>query len=203
MIMKMHSYISFNGYLYDTSRRSRRVLAHLRSLAEEPSIGGWDKAFLDAKAHLESNSSEAHSEAEPDSQINARGTEVVIISSLPDLQPPDALRRRLMTAANGTIVELGAPVVEDTTPDFSRPSTPDASAVDPLSLTPTTISILCHHPSQAIASVAHELLELDAELVSTGTERVRYPQNLTWKNFCTYMLIPTLVYELEYPRTDR
>jgi sterol O-acyltransferase len=201
MIMKMHSYTSFNGYLYDISQRSRRVLAHLRSLAEDPSIGGWDKAFLDAKANIESSSSEAHSEAEPDSQVNVRGTEVVIISSLPDSQPPDALRQRLMTAANGTVVELGAPVVEDTTPDFSRPSTPDA--FDPLSLTPTTVSILCHHPSQAITSVAHEFLELDAELVSTGTERVRYPQNLTWKNFCTYMLIPTLVYELEYPRTDR
>ena len=203
MIMKMHSYISVNGYLYDVSQRARRVLAHLRDLTEDPSFGGWVKVFLDAKGHLESSSSEAHSEAESDPQIDARGTEVVIISSLPDSHPSDALRRRLMTAPKGTVIELGAPVVGDTTPDSSSPSTPDAFAVDPPSLTPATISILCHHPSQAIASVAHEFLELDAELVSTGTERVRYPQNLTWKNFCTYMLIPTLVYELEYPRTDR
>ncbi|KAF8141529.1 MBOAT, membrane-bound O-acyltransferase family-domain-containing protein [Boletus edulis] len=203
MIMKVHSYISVNGYLHDVSRRSQRVLAHLRSLIEDPSIGGLDKAFLDAKAHLESNSSDNHFKARSDLQINTPGTEVTMISSFPDLQPADVLRRRLVTASNGTVVELGAPVVEGATPDSSNPSTPDGSAIDPPSLTPTTISILGHYPSLAIASVAHEFLELDAELVSTGTERVRYPQNLTWKNFCTYMLIPTLVYELEYPRTDR
>ena len=203
MIMKMHSYISVNGYLHDVSQRAPRALAHLRSLTEDPSIGGWVKAFVDAKVHLESNSSEAHSEAESDVKINSRGTDIMIISSLPGSQPANALRRRLVTASNGTVVELGSSVVEDTTPDSSNPSTPGASVIDPFSLTPTTISVLCHHPSQAIASAAHEFLELDTELVSTGTERMRYPQNLTWKHFCTYMMIPTLVYELEYPRTDR
>lgn len=196
--MKMHSYISVNGYLHDISHRSRRVLDHLRSLTEDPSIGGWDKAFLDAKTHLESSSSE--SEAEPASQINARAAEVLVVGSLPASQPADTLRRRLITVPKGTVVELGAPAIKDTTPDSSSPSTPDAYS---LSSTPTTVSILSHHPCQALASVAREFLELDAELLSTGSERVRYPQNLTWTNFCTYMLIPTLVYELEYPRTDR
>lgn len=199
--MKMHSYISVNGYLHDISHRSRRVLDHLRSLTEDLSIGGWDKAFLDAKIRLESSSSE--SEAEPASQINPRGADVVVVGSLPNSQPADTLRRRLITAPKGTVVELGAPVIEDTTPDPSSPPTPDASAMDSLSLTPATVLILSHHPCQALSSVAREFLELDAELLSTGTERVRYPQNLTWTNFCTYMLIPTLVYELEYPRTDR
>lgn len=190
MIMKMHSYISVNGYLHDIFQRSERILAHLRSLTEDPSIGGWDNALVDAKAHLESNSSEPHSDAEWDSQISARGAEVIIMSSIPNPQPADELRRRLLTAPNGAIVEG---------------TTPDASDIDPLpsTPTPTPVSILVHHPSEAIASVAHEFIELDAELVSTGTERVRYPQNLTWRNFCTYMMIPSLVYELEYPRTDR
>ena len=44
---------------------------------------------------------------------------------------------------------------------------------------------------------------MEAELVSTGPEYVRWPDNVTWKNFAVYMLIPTLVYELEYPRTER
>lgn len=200
MIMKMHSYITVNGYLHDISERSRRVLADLRSLTEDPSIGGLEKAFIDAKAHLESSSSETPSEAEPDLQINTRGAEVVIVGSLPDSQPAETLRRRLATTPKDAVFELGASILEDTTPDSSGPSTPDASAID---LTPATISTLCLHPSRTIASVAHEFLELDAELVSTGTERVRYPHNLTWKHFCIYMLIPTLVYELEYPRTDR
>jgi len=32
---------------------------------------------------------------------------------------------------------------------------------------------------------------------------VKYPHNLTFWNFLDYMFCPTLVYELEYPRTDR
>jgi len=31
----------------------------------------------------------------------------------------------------------------------------------------------------------------------------KYPNNLTFANFLDYMLCPTLVYELEYPRTDK
>ena len=33
--------------------------------------------------------------------------------------------------------------------------------------------------------------------------QVKYPNNLTFANFLDYMLCPTLVYELEYPRTER
>ena len=202
MIMKMHSYISVNAELFDISERSQRALAHLRCLTEDPSVGGWHKAVVDAKAHLESDSSDACSEVGLDSEINARSTTLVIKSSFPESQP-NALKRRLVSAPAGALVDLGAPVIKAATPDSSGSSTPEASTMGILSVTPTSVSVLAHHPSQAIASVAHEFLELDAELVSTGTERVRYPQNLTWKNFCTYMMIPTLVYELEYPRTDR
>ena len=195
MIMKMHSYISVNGYLHDTAQRSQRALAHLCSLTQDPPVGGLNKAILDAKAHLESDSSEAYSETEPD------GTVVSTKSSISEFQSAAALRRRMVIASKGGMVELGAPIVEAATPGSSSPSTPDGSAID--SLGPSSVSILVHHPSQAVAAAALEFLELDAELVSTGTERVRFPQNLTWKNFCIYMLIPTLVYELEYPRTDR
>jgi len=32
---------------------------------------------------------------------------------------------------------------------------------------------------------------------------VKFPENVTYYNFLLYLLFPTLVYELEYPRTDR
>lgn len=194
MIMKMHSYASVNGILHDISQRSQRALAHLRRLTEDPSIGGWRKAVLDARAHLESNSSEACSEAVTDPPIKSREAATVTTNLHPDT-PADALRRRSVAAPQGAVVELP----DATTPGTSSPSASDVPTIDLL----TSVSTLAHHPCQPIASVAQEFLELDAELVSTGPERVRYPQNLTWRNFCTYMLIPTLVYELEYPRTDR
>ena len=66
-----------------------------------------------------------------------------------------------------------------------------------------TSHILIHHPDPHVSALATEFSELESELVSSGPERVRWPENITFKNFAVYQLIPTLVYELEYPRTKR
>lgn len=52
------------------------------------------------------------------------------------------------------------------------------------------------------------LLGREIELLSEGLRgRLspvnHYPRNLTIGNFCDFITLPTLVYELEYPRTDR
>ncbi|TPX42209.1 hypothetical protein SeLEV6574_g05707 [Synchytrium endobioticum] len=54
--------------------------------------------------------------------------------------------------------------------------------------------------SDSLAFVDRQLAELDAEL---DKPNVSYPQNVNVMNFIDYMLIPTLVYELEYPRTQK
>lgn len=54
-----------------------------------------------------------------------------------------------------------------------------------------------------------ELLEQEIEVLSEGLKgrcsltNNHYPQNLTIGNICDFMTLPTLVYELEYPRTKR
>jgi sterol O-acyltransferase len=54
-----------------------------------------------------------------------------------------------------------------------------------------------------------ELLEQEIEVLSEGLKGRcsltdnHYPQNLTIGNICDFMALPTLVYELEYPRTKR
>ncbi|OQD79555.1 hypothetical protein PENANT_c048G03635 [Penicillium antarcticum] len=54
-----------------------------------------------------------------------------------------------------------------------------------------------------------ELLEREYEILSEGLQgrcsltSNHYPRNLTLKNFCDFITLPTLVYELEYPRTDK
>jgi sterol O-acyltransferase len=52
------------------------------------------------------------------------------------------------------------------------------------------------------------LLEREVELLSEGlrgrfSSSNHYPRNLTVANFCDFITLPTLVYELEYPRTER
>ena len=62
---------------------------------------------------------------------------------------------------------------------------------------------LVDHPDETISAIARDYSELESELISTGPQYIRWPANITYKNFWEYLLIPTLVYELEYPRTDR
>ncbi|KAG9018340.1 hypothetical protein FRB93_000043 [Tulasnella sp. JGI-2019a] len=65
---------------------------------------------------------------------------------------------------------------------------------------------LLGHPSSEINALAESISALDDGITSAGVngqKRVRFPDNVTLKNFADYQLIPTLVYELEYPRTER
>ncbi|KZV94583.1 MBOAT-domain-containing protein [Exidia glandulosa HHB12029] len=62
---------------------------------------------------------------------------------------------------------------------------------------------LVHHPDGKVAQLAQKLSECESELTSDGKDHVRWPANVSLANFVDYQLIPTLVYELEYPRTPR
>ncbi|ORZ32153.1 MBOAT, membrane-bound O-acyltransferase family-domain-containing protein [Catenaria anguillulae PL171] len=50
-------------------------------------------------------------------------------------------------------------------------------------------------------AIKEQMAELESELKPHGN--VRYPENIGILNFVDYLLVPTLVYELEYPRTPR
>ncbi|KAG8861414.1 hypothetical protein FRB96_002863 [Tulasnella sp. 330] len=65
---------------------------------------------------------------------------------------------------------------------------------------------LIGHPNPEVNALAESISALDDEMTSVGVngqKRVQFPGNVTLKNFADYQLIPTLVYELEYPRTER
>ena len=49
----------------------------------------------------------------------------------------------------------------------------------------------------------HEIDVAERDLTGKVLGRNKYPNNLTFGNFLDYMVCPTLVYELEYPRTDK
>lgn len=48
-----------------------------------------------------------------------------------------------------------------------------------------------------------EIENADRDLTGKVLFKMKYPYNLTYSNFVDYMFCPTLVYELEYPRTDK
>jgi sterol O-acyltransferase len=72
------------------------------------------------------------------------------------------------------------------------------------SLPPPPPHPLVHHPNAEIATLAGEYSDVLSELRSSGPkDYTQWPENVTWKNFAVYQLIPSLVYELEYPRTTK
>ncbi|OCH96310.1 MBOAT-domain-containing protein [Obba rivulosa] len=193
MIMKMHSYMSTNGQLQTVRVEAEQVSAQLRDAIDAE--GGWDAAMDVAEAN-KANKEAAKHKANGDTVKLENGEIVSVREGTPDMPAGStrsyidpgaavALRRRLTAAREDGI---------HTSPLSTEKSVRGV---------PTPSEVLTHHPSPRIAELAKTHAELESELTSTGPEHVRYPDNISLKNFAVYQLIPTLVYELEYPRTDR
>jgi sterol O-acyltransferase len=188
MIMKMHSYMATNGYLQSVSQQSPKVLAQLRDATHR--VGGWERAISEAKRRREDLERETDTDStgtgtglSPSPSGNLRLSNGDLSSPYLEVPSAAALRKRLIHV---TETETTSETVLD-----------DAKPKD------VTSHVLVHHPDPQISALATEFSELESELVSSGPERVRWPENITFKNFAVYQLIPTLVYELEYPRTKR
>jgi sterol O-acyltransferase len=136
-------------------------------------VGGWETAISEAL-----NRRETGADLSPGTSISSIPTPELsdsASSSYVQAHTTAALRNRLIHATEST---------DD----------------KPKDLTP---SVLVDHPDPEISALATEYVDLESELVSSGPERVRWPENITFKNFAVYQLIPTLVYELEFPRTNK
>jgi sterol O-acyltransferase len=182
MIMKMHSYMATNGYLRYASQQSAVILAQLREATLR--VGGWEKAISDAKRRREDLERETDTDStgtgltpSPSGKLQLTGGD--LNTSYVEVPSAATLRNRL------THVTETETVLDDAKPKDM------------------TSHLLVNHPDPQISALATELSELESELVSSGPERVRWPENITFKNFAVYQLIPSLVYELEYPRTQR
>lgn len=184
MIMKMHSYMNINGYLSHVRQQAESVMKQLRAATN--AAGGWDEAIAAAEARHRNSERSSDSDDLPTNDSPASS------SSNGDAQ----LRQRAIRQNHSK---------HAATPDanFTQIVTTGNRVLQPEEIPKPALHPLVDHPDESIASLAREYSELEAELVSTGPEYIRWPNNITYKNFATYMLIPSLVYELEYPRTER
>ncbi|KAF8892249.1 MBOAT, membrane-bound O-acyltransferase family-domain-containing protein [Infundibulicybe gibba] len=190
MIMKMHSYMTVNGHLQQVTEQSQSLLDHLRETTE--AFGGWQKALSDARAHrAELDAQMANSSSQDDGTQESTPTRTPEIqpgahSSYVDSHTATALRRRLAAQIPTPPAENASGIETEPRPMLNNGPHP-----------------LVDHPAGEISSLAKEYTELQSELTSTGPENITWPNNITFKNFAVYQLIPTLVYELEYPRTEK
>ncbi|KAG5643095.1 hypothetical protein DXG03_001559 [Asterophora parasitica] len=194
LIMKIHSYMTVNGQLQYVSIQSEQVLEVLRK--ETQSVGGWEQSIQDAKANRAAlDAAEKSNSSHNSSPSDTPGTPPVpagSTTSYTDTATAHALRHRLKNVAQAT----GGDIVVADVP--AEDSVKDRTKGTPFKPHPLT-----YHPEERVAEVARDYSDLQSELTSPGPLFVTWPNNVTVKNFAVYMLIPTLVYELEYPRTDR
>ncbi len=67
----------------------------------------------------------------------------------------------------------------------------------------SAIDVLTWSSDEKISTLAGEMSILRDALVSKGEENVMFPSNVTYFNYLDYLLVPSLVYELEFPRLKK
>lgn len=204
MIMKMHSYATMNGQLQTVHNHSKCVFSQLQKATK--SVGGWEKALDEAKTkQAEQDAAVPALYTDSMHSSPANGTPSLLegsSSSYADASTANALRKRLAAVVGQSYHSEGK---ENADAEVSQNPEPATFVVSNEPNPPQTIAphLLVNHPNNEIAALAKEYFELQTELTSMGPQYVTWPDNITLKNFAVYQLIPTLVYELEYPRTDR
>lgn len=112
------------------------------------------------------------------------------------LDPAADLRRRSILKHQKKTEGLPAPssdLPQGTSLEPSHNTTPHA---------PQEPNVLSYSSNSKVALLARNIDAMEDELKSNGAEGTVWPQNVTYWNYADYIFLPTLVYQLEYPRTN-
>ncbi|WWD21187.1 hypothetical protein CI109_105671 [Kwoniella shandongensis] len=97
-----------------------------------------------------------------------------------------------------------APPATDALP-APHPDLPLGTSLEPSATTsphpPSPPNPLAWSSNEEIALLATNINAMQEELKSNGARGLIWPQNVTYKHYVDFMFFPTLVYQLEYPRT--
>lgn len=211
----MHSYMAHNGMLSTVHLRLESEKAQLAYyLAAQP---GGEAAVL-AQAKKDRDADLASQGGTPSLSTPGNPLEQSKANSMMDEQSykedAEKLRRRLNAVGSESTEPTS--VAERTrshpAPASHGPHIPRAAGNLPLgtSLEPSH-STTPHRPraphplswakDEHIALLARNIDAMEDELRSNGVKGLVWPQNVTYWHFADYLIIPSLVYQLEYPRT--
>ncbi|WVQ74464.1 hypothetical protein IAR50_004065 [Cryptococcus sp. DSM 104548] len=230
-MMKMHSYMAHNGMLATVSRRLQKERKRLdKVIAEYP--GGREALLREAgsrKAELEAEDAEhAGSGSTPlgtpaiedvtSAQLTSPSTGYEDPSALPQKEQAVVSERESVGVSSAKesasrsearqrlhIDPKRKSNAKDALPS-PRPDLPLGTSLEPsFTTSPHTLSppgALAWSSNEEVALLATNIDAMQEELKSNGALGLVWPQNVTYKHFWEFMLFPTLVYQLEYPRTE-
>ncbi|OAA54085.1 sterol O-acyltransferase 1 [Niveomyces insectorum RCEF 264] len=183
MLMKQHSYAFYNGYLSTLYKRRAVLQARLRELEE---------ATAQAEAEAEAGTGVG-----PECDNDNTGADIEVQT-----------RPKAAADSSADAVDKESDAVPSA-PIGPTASTTKASSVNPESLDKVVAALqagqpLDHNQARVFARILHwEIDGLTEELRGKATRPERaYPHNLTFANHYEYIVLPTVVYELEYPRSE-
>jgi len=210
----MHSYMAHNGMLATVYYRLKSERKQLAELVD--SLPGGRGAVLEEaasrKAALEAQEAStpvgtpgvmtpASSEVNP---LNKPLSELTSGSSPGGTPEPDLRRRSISQSHTKSSKKKGRPATDSLPkPD---PDLPHGTSLEPAhSISPhmeQAPSALAWSTNERVALLARNVDMMEEELKSNGAKGLVWPQNVTYAHFLDYLFIPTLVYQLEYPRTN-
>jgi len=110
-------------------------------------------------------------------------------------------RRSIMKAATSSTPKRKGSGMPQPDPDL-----PHGTSLEPshssMPYSPKEPNVLSYSSDEKIAVLARNIDMMEDELRSNGSNGLVWPQNVTYRNYFDYMFFPTLVYQLEYPRTE-
>lgn len=174
--------------LIEMKRNERKL-----SKVMEASPGGWEHARKVArenwdKACRENPSTESTTDSFPSNQSTSSLSSPAANDSA-SKQTPEAPTEEGSTLRHRTSQARRHEPLSDPQPTRSSDAPREG------------IETLTWHPEENISHLAIAIAEDKEFLTSSGPQQNVFPNNVTLLNFIDYLLIPTLVYELEYPRT--
>lgn len=186
--MKVHSYCSHNGELSEKARELGIKEVELEKIVA--ANGGHQKVQAEGRAAWEREVTSTETTGETDEVketvpfYQANGS-VRGDSERKNASIDSGIRRRRSSSRKHSTKQ-----VDDSVPAME--GEPEKG-----------VEVLTWHPKPQICQLAVEVADLKECLVSTGVNKTTFPENVTFLNFLDYLLVPTLVYQLEYPRTDK
>lgn len=193
--------IAHNGYLSNVRTSLGKTEEHLSSvLSTYP--GGSQAAYREARA-IQDQAEEAERKAAAEETSASTGGTTSPQIGTPVYEPTkDVISEAILRQRLNVKSSVQTPVVESSVSSSPGTNTP-ARTTSPERPTKPEVHPLSFHPDDRISGLAKNVDAQRLELTSTGVKRTVWPENVTYWNFTDYLLVPTLVYELEYPRTTQ
>lgn len=207
--------MAHNGMLATVYFRLQQEEAELNDLLETLP-GGREAVMAEAaerRAELEKQEADADQGTTPAGTPipgTPAGIPMTPTGSTHYTDPSEAFRRHLinMTESNGH--STGPHKKKSTLATDALPQ-PQADLPVGTSLEPSHTTTpretrppgtLAWSTNERVALLARNMDAMQDELRSNGAKGLVWPQNVTYRHFFEYFTFPTLVYQLEYPRTN-